>query len=63
MGAAKIISQFNKLPLARQKKGFWLVDEILSQAEDLANNAAARALAEPGATLLRGAARKKLAWQ
>ena len=62
MREVEIISEIKKLPATQPKKTFRFVDENLRRSEDLMDNAAARALAEPGKNIPWSAARKKLGW-
>jgi hypothetical protein len=63
VSAAEIISEIKRLPKTQKEKVFRFVGEEMRQAEDLIDNdAAERALAEPGANIPWSEARKKLGW-
>ena len=63
MSATEIISEIKKLPQAQRRKVFQFVDEQLRQAEDrLDNQAADRALVEPGENIPWAKAKSRLGW-
>ncbi|MBI5773942.1 MAG: hypothetical protein HZA89_09405 [Verrucomicrobia bacterium] len=63
MSAVEVISEIKKLPKVQQRKVYQFVDEQLRREEDRRDNEAAnRALAEPGENIPWAEARKRLGW-
>jgi hypothetical protein len=63
VSAVQIISEIQKLPQVQRRKVFRFVDEQLHRAEDRVDNEAAnRALHEPGENISWNEARKRLGW-
>jgi len=63
MSAVEIISEIKRLPQPQRRKVFRFVDEQMRQAEDRRDNEAAdRALGEPGDNIPWAEARKRLGW-
>ena len=64
MSAVDIISEIKKLPQEQRRKVFRFVDAELQKDEDLRDNDAAdRALAEPGPNIPWAEARKQMGWE
>jgi hypothetical protein len=63
VSAVQIILEIQKLPQVQRRKVFRFVDEQLHRAEDrIDNEAANRALREPGENISWDEARKRLGW-
>ena len=63
MSAVVVISEIKKLPQTQRRKVFRFVDEQLHREEDRRDNEAAdRALMEPGENIPWSEARKRLGW-
>jgi hypothetical protein len=63
MSASEVISEIKKLPPVQQRKVYQFVDEQLRREEDRRDNQAAnRALEEPGENVSWSEARKRLGW-
>jgi len=63
MSAIEVISEIKKLPQTQRRKVFRFVDEQLRREEDRRDNEAAnRALQEPGKNIPWSEARKRLGW-
>lgn len=63
MSAGEVISEIKKLPLVQRRKVYQFVDEQLRDEENRRDNEAAdRALKEPGENIAWSAARKRLGW-
>jgi hypothetical protein len=64
MSAAEVISEIKKLPPVQRCKVYQFVDEQLRREEDRRDNDAAnRALVEPGDNIPWPKARKSLGWE
>jgi hypothetical protein len=63
VSAIEVISEIKKLPQIQRRKVFQFVDEQLHREEDRRDNEAAdRALKEPGENIPWSEARKKIGW-
>jgi hypothetical protein len=63
MSAVEVISEIKKLPQIQRRKVFRFVDEQLRREEDRRDNEAAdRALKEPGENIPLSEASKRLGW-
>jgi len=63
VSAIEVITEIKKLPQTQRRKVFRFVDEQLRREEDRRDNEAAnRALKEPGKNIPWGEARKRLGW-
>ena len=64
MSAVEVITEIKKLPREQRRRVYQFVDEQLRREEDRRDNEAAnRALKEPGESIPWAEARKRLGWK